>query len=89
MTLTVRLESELEDQLEAYCQAAGTTKTAVVTQALREFFSSLRQQRTPYEVYQQIAQDMGLTEKAPGKATDHSIHYRQHIKELLKAKHGG
>jgi len=88
MTLTVRLDPQLESQLEAYCQAEGATKSAVVTQALRDFLNTLRQQRTPYEVYQEVARENGLDESAVTEPTDNSLHYRQRLKAKLNVKHG-
>ena len=89
MTLTVRLEPELEDQLEDYCQAEGTTKTAVVTQALRDFLNTLRQQRTPYEIYQEVVAELGgIDQRPPANENDNSIHYKKRIKDILRAKYG-
>ena len=88
MTLTVRLEPELEDQLETYCQAEGTTKSAVVTQALREFMNTLRQRRTPYEVYLEVARENDLDAAPITETTDNSLHYKQRLREKLRAKHG-
>ncbi len=89
MTLTVRLEPELEDQLEDYCQTEGTTKTAVVTQALREFLNSLRQQRTPYEIYQEVVAEVGgLDQPSPKGMNDNAANYKKRIKDILHAKYG-
>lgn len=88
MTLTVRLEPELEDQLETYCQTEGTTKSAVVTQALREFLHTLRQRRTPYEVYLEVAQENQLDATPVTETTDNSLHYKQRLREKLRVKHG-
>jgi hypothetical protein len=89
MTLTVRLEPELENQLEDYCQAEGTTKSAVVTQALRDFLNSLRQQRTPYEIYHDVVTEMGgLDQQPPLDENDNSMNYKRRLKAILRAKHG-
>ena len=89
MTLTVRLEPELEDQLEDYCQAEGTTKSAVVTQALREFMNTLRQRRTPYEVYREVIAEMGgLDQGPPAAENDNSLNYKKRLKDILRAKYG-
>lgn len=89
MTLTVRLEPELEDQLEDYCQAEGTTKSAVVTQALREYLNTLRQQRTPYEIYREVvAEHTGSDDPSPNGLDDNSLHYKKRIKDILRAKYG-
>lgn len=88
MTLTVRLEPELEDQLEDYCQAEGTTKTAVVTQALREFLNTLRQQRTPYEIYREVVAEIGgMDQPAPNGMDDNAANYKKRIKDILRAKY--
>lgn len=83
MTLTVRLEPELEDQLEDYCQAEGTTKTAVVTQALREFLATLRQQRTPYE----LGADLFGADTTEHEPRDVAANYKQLLKAKLRAKY--
>lgn len=89
MTLTVRLEPELESQLEDYCQAEGTTKTAVVTQALRDFLNTLRQQRTPYEIYQEVVNEIGgLDQRPPVDENDNSMNYKKRLKDILRAKYG-
>ena len=81
MTLTVRLEPELEELLEDYCQAEGTTKSAVVTEALRQYLLSLRQQRTPYEL------GADLFGADDSEVEDASRTYKQRLKEKLSAKH--
>ena len=83
MTLTVRLEPELEDQLEDYCQAEGTTKTAVVTRALRDFLNTLRQQRTPYE----LGADLFGADKTEDNGLEVSRNYKKLLKEKLRAKY--
>ena len=45
MTLTVKLDPELETALARRCVAEGATKSAVVQQALRDF---LGRARSPY-----------------------------------------
>lgn len=92
MTLTVRLESQLEDQLEDYCRSEGTTKSAVVTEALRQYLNHLRQPRTPYEIYQEVLSEQGeLTldcDSPPLDMSDNSLHYKQRLQEKLRVKHG-
>lgn len=88
MTLTVRLDPELEDQLDDYCQAERTTKSAVVTQALRNYLTALRQPRTPYDIYREVIAENGLDKSDDEEPTDHSMHYKARLKEKLRAKHG-
>ena len=88
MTLTVRLEPQLEDQLEDYCRLEGATKSAVVTEALRQYLNTLRQQRTPYEIYLEVVGEHGLTDTYAGELNDNSIHYKERLKEKLRVKHG-
>jgi metal-responsive CopG/Arc/MetJ family transcriptional regulator len=83
MTLTVRLEPQLEDQLEDYCQQEGTTKSAVVTEALRQYLNTLRQQRTPYE----LGVDLFGADESDSEDTDVSRNYKTLLKEKLRAKH--
>ncbi len=88
MTLTVRLEPQLEDQLEDYCRLEGATKSAVVTEALRQYLSTLQQQRTPYEIYLDVVGEHGLNDFASGEPGDNSLNYKDRLKEKLRAKHG-
>lgn len=83
MTLTVRLEPQLEDQLEDYCRLEGATKSAVVTEALRQYLSTLQQQRTPYE----LGADLFGADDSESEETDVSLNYKTLLKEKLRAKY--
>lgn len=83
MTLTVRLEPQLEDQLEDYCQQEGTTKSAVVTEALRQYLNTLRQERTPYE----LGADLFGSDTSDDEGHDVSRNYKSLLKEKLRAKY--
>lgn len=47
MTLTVKLDAELEAALERRCAADGATKSALVQAALRDYLANVR---SPYEL---------------------------------------
>lgn len=83
MTLTVRLEPQLEDQLEDYCRTEGTTKSAVVTEALRQYLLQLQQTRTPYE----LGADLFGADTTDMDGLPVSVNYKQLLKEKLRAKH--
>lgn len=83
MTLTVRLETQLEDQLEDYCRLEGTTKSAVVTEALRQYLHQLRQNRTPYE----LGADLFGADTSDATDEPVSQNYKALLKEKLSAKY--
>ena len=83
MTLTVRLEPQLEDQLEDYCRLEGATKSAVVTEALRQYLNTLQQSRTPYE----LGADLFGADTDDSEETDVSGNYKTLLKEKLRAKY--
>ena len=47
MTLTVKLDPDLESALERRCAADGATKSALVQSALRDYLARVR---SPYEL---------------------------------------
>jgi predicted DNA-binding protein len=83
MTLTVRLEADLATRLEDYCQAEGATKSAVVTEALRQYLSSLQDRRTPYE----LGADLFGADKSEDQGREVSRNYKKLLKDKLRAKH--
>ena len=83
MTLTVRLDTQLEDQLEDYCRMEGTTKSAVVTEALRQYLNTLQQARTPYE----LGADLFGAEATDMEGVAISANYKTLLKEKLRAKY--
>ena len=81
MTLTVRLDPDLEQEFAATCRIKRTTKSAVVTELIRGYVRGIAPAKSPFE----LAQTMGLVgcqERAPAAGRDHS----SYIKEKLRSK---
>lgn len=71
MTLTVRLDPELEREFAATCRLKRTTKSAVVTDLIRSYVQAKTPAKSPFE----MAEAMGLVgciEDAPAAGRDHS-----------------
>jgi hypothetical protein len=84
MTLTVRLEPELERELSEVCQLKGVTVTETVADLIRRFVESERPRKSPFE----LAEDMGLIgaqESAPAAGRDHS----RYLKDRLRGRRAG
>lgn len=80
MTLTVRLDPELEREFAATCRIKRTTKSAVVTELIRGYVKGKGPAMSPFE----LAEAMGLVgcqERAPAAGRDHS----RYIKEKLRS----
>ena len=50
MTLTIRLDVELEQQLARAAAQSGLPKSQIVKQGLREYLLKLTPRKTPYEL---------------------------------------
>ena len=84
MTLTVRLDPQLEDQLDSYCKKRRQTKTEVLTQLLRDHLAAVNDgSKTPY----QIAREFGLIGAFASGRRDASENRKRYLKEKLRAKH--
>ena len=84
MTLTVRLDPQLEDQLESYCRKRRQTKSEVLTRLLRDHLAAASETaRTPY----QIARQFGLIGAFASGRRDSSEKRKRYLKERLRAKH--
>ena len=84
MTLTVRLDPQLEDQLDRYCKKRRQTKSEVLTQLLRDHLAAVNDSsKTPY----QIARDFGLIGAFASGRRDASGNRKRYLKEKLRAKH--
>jgi len=77
MTLTVKLDPELESALARRCAAEGATKSAVVQAALREY---LGRAQSPYE----LGKDL-FGRHASGRR-DLSSRRREHYQRLVNEK---
>jgi predicted transcriptional regulator len=84
MTLTVRLDPELERQLESYCKKRRQTKTEVLTRLLRDHLAAASERRkTPY----QLARELGLIGAIASGKRDLGRNHKRYLREMLRAKH--
>ena len=84
MTLTVRLDPHLEQQLASYCRKRRKTKSEVLTGLLREHLAAANETaKTPY----QLAKEFGLIGAVASGRKDISENYKRYLKERLRAKH--
>jgi len=85
MTLTVRLDPELEREFDAACRLARTTKSAIVSDLIRGYV----QASTPAKSAFELAEDMGLVgcvEQAPAAGRDHSRFIRDKLSGAHRAR---
>ena len=81
MTLAVRLDPELERELEAYCARAGIPKSQAVKESLREY---LAHKAAPADAYSIGATLFGRWGSGDALAsTDRKARFRQ----AVRAKH--
>lgn len=84
MTLTVRLEPELQSRLERYCRKHGVTKSRVITELLIERLSVRPgDDRSLYE----RAREYGLVGGFSSGKGDLSENRKRYLKAKLRAKH--
>ena len=84
MTLTVRLDPHLEQQLASYCRKRRKTKSEVLTNLLRDHLAAENEAtKTPY----QLAEESGLVGAFASGRTDASENRKRYLKERLRAKH--
>lgn len=82
VTLTVRLDPEIERRLEAVCKKRRTTKSAVVTSLVREFLA-----REPQLSSYEIAERMGVIGCDPTGPVDAASNATKYLRRALRAKH--
>lgn len=82
MTLTVRLEPELEKALERHCEKTGATKSRVITKLLRDHLKQEKQIKSAYE----IAEELGLIGCVKGGPKDVARNANKYLRRALRAK---
>lgn len=82
MTLTVRLHPELEKRLEAVCKRRRTTKSAVVSDLVREFVA-----REPSASSYEIGERLGVVGSDPTGPADTAANAKKYIRRAIRAKH--
>ena len=64
MALNVRLPSSLERELDEWCAAHSTTRTAAVRRALTQLLTTKHRTRTPFE----LGRDGFGSDNSPGRS---------------------
>lgn len=82
MTLTVRLDPELEEALERHCKETGATKSRVITKVLRDHLDRQKRTKSAYE----IADEMGVIGCVKGGPTDMARNAKKYLRRALRAK---
>ena len=82
MTLTVRLEPELERKLEAACRRRRATKSTVVTGLIEEFVA-----REPAANSYQVAVRLGVIGSDTTASADTAADAKKLLRRVLRAKH--
>lgn len=84
MTLTVRLDPQLEDALKRHCRRRRQTKTQVLTQLLREHLAAAGSDaRSPWE----LARELRIVGSFASGKGDLAENRKRILKEKLRAKH--
>jgi hypothetical protein len=84
MTLTVRLEPQLQQQLDVYCRKRRLSKTQVVTALLTEHLARASgSDKTPYA----LAREFGLVGAYASGKGDLAENRKRYLRERLRAKH--
>ena len=79
MSVTIRLEPEIESQLERIAEQQGLTKSAWVRQLIEEAVTEAQPQQTPYE----LAQELGLIGCIEDGPADLAANAKQYIKDKI------
>lgn len=82
MTLTVRLDPEIERRLEAVCKKRRTTKSAVVSTLVREFLA-----REPQASAYEIAKRLGIIGSVASGPSDISRNAKKYVRRAIRAKY--
>ena len=82
MTLTVRLDPEIERRLEAVCKRRRTTKSAVVSGLVREFIA-----REPEASSYEIAASLGVIGSDVSAPDDVAANAKRYTRRAIGAKH--
>ena len=81
MTLSVRLESDLERQLQAYSTDVGLSKSEIVKQSLEAFFATRVPKKSAYELGKHLFGRYGSGQ------SDVSQNRRHYLQEAAHEKH--
>ncbi len=86
MALIVRLEPELKRQLEAVCKRRRTTKSAIVTNLIRELVAR-EAAREPRASSYEIAVKLGLIGSVNSPGRDVAANAKARVRRALRSKY--
>ncbi len=80
MTLTVRLDPDLERAFAELCALKRTTKSAIVSDLIREYVLAGAPQRSPFELAEALGL-VGMQDDAPAAGRDHSAYIKAKLRK--------
>ena len=84
MTLTVKLDKDLERQLDLHCRIKRLTKSAVVSTLIENYLVTHAMRPSPYELARTLKL-VGAQRQAPAAGREHS----RFLKKKLGARRAG
>ncbi len=78
--VAVRLEDQIENRLDYFAKRQSMTKSAVIKEALMQYFDSLEQQKSPYELGKKLFGQVGSGDGTLSKT------YKSKLKDKIRAK---
>ena len=84
MTLTVKLDKDVERQLDLHCRIKRVTKSAVVSTLIENYLVAQANRPSPYELARKLKL-VGAQRQAAAPGREHS----RFLKEKLRARRAG
>ena len=78
--VAVRLEEEIENQLDYFAKRQSMTKSAVIKEALKHYFDSYDMKKTPYELGKGLFGQVGSGDGTLSQT------YKSKLKDKIRAK---
>ena len=85
MTLTVRLDPELERVFAELCGLKRATKSAVVSDLIREYVRAEAPRSSPFELAEAMGL-VGIQDHAPAAGRDHSAYIKAKLRKRSSGK---
>lgn len=86
-TISLRVDRELEEEIDFVKAALDTTQTQVIKEAIHAFYLYLQNQEKLKKSPKEIFKSSGYIGSFEGKK-DLSVNYKKELARGLKAKHG-
>jgi len=84
MTLTVKLDKDVQRQLDLHCRMKRVTKSQVVSKLIANYLLAQARGPSPYELAEKLKL-VGAQRGAPASGAEHS----RFLKEKLRARRSG